>query len=511
MKLLIALFLTAISSFGATIIADSTSRTDVSNAITLASNGDIVQIPAGGDYWTSTLTVTKAIQLIGAGTNSTWITNLNNQTLIDWSVTVSNVVPRISGISFVRSNTCTSATVKITGKSSSGLGTQINAFRVDHCYFKFGQRQVWVTGWAYGVIDQNSFDNLKIGVGITSDNYRAWQRPIEFGTTNAVYIENNNFVRQSGASTDSEPIYVYPESGARMTLRFNTFDGTSRSSELAMFSEGHGNQNYITPADSDTRSTISTERYGNTMAAYKFGRLFYLRGGQHLIYSNICTKVTTGTVVIRLTEEESWQTAFFNPLRTVWPAEDQITNSFFWANTLNGSALTESNIALQNAADATFIQQNRDWWFQAPNDTNGSPAGIYAAYAPLAYPHPLVETYDNHSPVISSIADQSMAKNGSLVVPFTITDDFDAAGSITPTFASSDTSVMPLANISVDNVSGVNWTITFTGNNVEGNSTITLAAEDSGALSSQRQFVLSANSVPYPAVAGGGRLSLRGR
>jgi len=58
-----------------------------------------------------------------------------------------------------------------------------------------------------------------------------------------------------------------------------------------------------------------------------------------------------------MTEEESWQTDFFFPLRTVWPAQDQITNSYFWANTYKGDLTTPYTTAINNNSDAIFIQE----------------------------------------------------------------------------------------------------------------------------------------------------------
>lgn len=54
----------------ATITAASASRADVGTAYTNCSDGDTLAIPAGTAAWTTTLTISKAIKVIGAGTNS---------------------------------------------------------------------------------------------------------------------------------------------------------------------------------------------------------------------------------------------------------------------------------------------------------------------------------------------------------------------------------------------------------------------------------------------------------
>ena len=112
-----------------------------------------------------------------------------------------------------------------------------------------------------------------------------------------------------------------------------------------------------------------------------------------LFYSNTIVELTT-TPYLRLTEEEGWQTAFYAPLRTTWPPHDGHTNTFIWQNTLDGAAMT--GVDRPYASDTNLIALNRDYWMQAPNATNGSPAGVYSAYVPLVYPHPRVTAEDAH-------------------------------------------------------------------------------------------------------------------
>jgi len=83
-----------------------------------------------------------------------------------------------------------------------------------------------------------------------------------------------------------------------------------------------------------------------------------------------------------LQEEEAWDSDAFSPVRTVWPAMDQITNSFIWANTRNGTASV--SVVNYDASVDTFIVENRDWWAHAPAARNA-----ISDYVPLAYPHPL--------------------------------------------------------------------------------------------------------------------------
>jgi hypothetical protein len=128
--------------------------------------------------------------------------------------------------------------------------------------------------------------------------------------------------------------------------------------------------------------------YKNVFHAHHTYRFSNFRGGTVFVYENALI-YNTGSypVAFDLTDEESWQTLLFTPLRTNWPALDQIQNSFFWANTLNGSPITQ--ISLGNPNDATFIKENRDYWMHEPTVTN-----VYYGYRPLIYPHPRVTADD---------------------------------------------------------------------------------------------------------------------
>jgi len=103
---------------GDTIAAKSASRADVGAAVAAATDGDIVTIPAGTVTWTSTLTVTKNIQIIGAGEGSTVITeNLprsNNASLFDISLSHESAAPaysfRLSGMTLKSANPAVLAT-----------------------------------------------------------------------------------------------------------------------------------------------------------------------------------------------------------------------------------------------------------------------------------------------------------------------------------------------------------------------------------------------------------------
>ncbi len=374
------LFLALVAQVNAaTNVAASASLADVQTAITASTNGDTVLIPAATATWASELNLTIAIALIGAGTNSTKITvgaNALNVTL------TTNRPVRISGITFT--NTTAFPTVTFAGSSATGAGTPISSFRVDRCRFVNGKRAVYATGLAYGLVDYNTFIDCDIGVGMTGDDNQAKSRALSLGTTNCVCIEDNVFFLTTATELNEQ---VYHQDAPRSMVRYNTFDSRQSVAPCNVF-DAHGNGNYYTGTNSyDVRGTISSEVYGNMILVSNAYRTFHLRGGTFLIWGNIETTTQGTPQFFNLTEEESWQTAIFTPLATNWPAQDQITNSFFWLNILNGTEV--SGVTLSYTNDIPFIKSARDYWFEPPNTTNGSPAGVYAGYVPLSYPHPL--------------------------------------------------------------------------------------------------------------------------
>ena len=76
------------------------------------------------------------------------------------------------------------------------------------------------------------------------------------------------------------------------------------------------------------------EFYENTVNATEVVFLFQTRGSSCLIYNNYLTTDTVSPL-IKFWEEEYGSN--FSGIRTVWPAEDTIHNTFVWGNTFGGN------------------------------------------------------------------------------------------------------------------------------------------------------------------------------
>jgi hypothetical protein len=375
--------------------ANSCSFSDVAAAYNLSSAGDTVTIPAGSATWSSVLTLAKAITLGGSGKDSTIISGTGK--LIDISPG-SNVPVRLTGIGF------DGASVHINGNKTNSYC--LESVRIDHCAFKNGKDDVFSEGWVEGLIDHNFFLNCNRAILIVGDNNYAWGRAITAGSSHALFIEDNIF-KQTNAGGGGLNESVYHWEGARTVIRNNDFDGSEYTSYPFVPFDSHGNQGYYSSGNVSRGQPI-LEVYNNTFRYHHSYRICYFRSGSILFHNNVFTFVTSDAEIV-LTEEESWQSAFFSPLRTVWAAEDQVMNSFFWNNTRNGSPIT--NISLGNGSDAAFIQKDRDYFMHAPEPSggksiytgraggaesfSGTGANAYYPYSPFTYPHPLQALGEN--------------------------------------------------------------------------------------------------------------------
>lgn len=403
-----------VASLADTHAATSCSLTDVTAAYNAASAGDTVAIPAGTCTWTSTLNVTKSIKLIGAGSSSTVISRSTTGTIIN--VSLSTDVPvRISGIGFTFPTNKPANYMTAVRVSGTGL-TQI---RIDHNAFTKGQGTLWINGQVYGVADNNTFTNVNTNYW-TGPGDSEWNRAtMQAGTANAFFFEDNTIIVDNGSEEKRPDAVVYIQEGSSVVVRYNTFDAsgftTSTRGGLTILNN-HGNQGYYAGSRSFRASPIF-ECYNNTISTYRATNLFGVRGGSVLIYNNTITSGAGGVTFSKLNEEEAWQTAFFPILRTTWPAQDQVFNSFYWKNTLDGSPAYPTLDS--DSGIGTFIQRDRDYFLHAPQSSGGyeyftgsrkggsttapttgdtgsmafssSGANAYYPYTPYTYPHPLRE------------------------------------------------------------------------------------------------------------------------
>lgn len=418
------------SSQAATIGASSCLQVDVQAAINMASDGDIVSVPAGNCTWTtpsgcgggiSCAAVSinqKGITLQGAGAGSTIITDstgANWDNVAIWVVGLMNKNFRIADFTF-QGNGSAPEVILVRGDNK--------AFRIDHNEFSFADNKndIAIEGDSYGVIDHNIFEcdasetpnNYGQRAVLVSSSYGAqtyagdtrWLDSPEFGSANAVYIEDNNFnsIYSMGQIIDSN-------FGARWVVRHNTLvNGVINS---------HG------PGQALGRGTQLVEIYNNSLlATIPHWDGINLRSGTGVIFNNTISGFTQNTIDIddpRTITNYDLQGPFpidqncdgtqgidGNIGYKGYPCMDQIgrgvgapgnqTNNYpmyEWNNT-DGVNPVHFNVVNYIAADdpdmRDHIQEGRDYF----NDTQKP------GYTPYVYPHPLVAITDTASPMAPS-------------------------------------------------------------------------------------------------------------
>lgn len=359
-----------------TIQSASVSLSDVSAAVASASNGDTVRIPAGYAAWTNSLTVTNGIQIVGAGMDSTIITN--------------GITPGHNAYVFIYSPSSPSvglfrlSGVRVDGNWNGGGFWAVNnpgttngivrLLRVDRCKFlncgntTYTMRALNITALTFGVADNNVFQNnqktfdMEDGV---SDESVPWSLPASYslGTT-------NTFVFESNAVTNNDSrcaLITSGGQGGRYVFRHSIVDTTGLSD----------NQHFDMHGDFDggNRGTVCAEIYGvivrTKSSSYQF---LDQRGGTALVFSNAVVHPTTG-LGFQLREESTG----------TYPLQDQVADSYYWSNTYGPTTGLENSATPQvlSGSSTNYIQLGRDYW------TNAKPG-----FSPLPFPHPLAAAID---------------------------------------------------------------------------------------------------------------------
>lgn len=408
---------------GATNTAATASLLDVSNALQACVAGDTVIIPPGSNLWTQSLSVRTPVAIIGSGTNSTIITNQsagNVGTLYSYAQPgafqfelTNGGSFRLSGLQIYNDPAGTRNNIIVHGKTPA----KVVSFRIDHCYLRFADQSVLYcdgdggTPFA-GVLDNCTILNARYWINGYVQGAYWWTNALTgsppywgLGTTNCVVWENNYITWDQTWADNNNP--VSSSYGFCYVIRHN-FITNGFNGNFKQGFDAHGNYKcQPVPTDSDSSGTVFVEIYAN-----KFWRmqpdlggegLAGMRGGTCLIYSNdVYTAagmgVTTGDEAdIALEEEETYDPIPGQklPLPGTWPYWQQITNSFFWSNTLNGvlvyrafeDAATSNACLAGGVGDAILL--DRDFFNRPISGTDA-----IKNYLPLAFPHPLAQFQD---------------------------------------------------------------------------------------------------------------------
>jgi hypothetical protein len=262
----------------ATINANSASFAHVSGAVAQASDGDTVVIPAGTATYTSTLRITKAITLQGAGAGNTIIKDdvprVGTSAVMLWTLKA-NLPSRLTGIELQNAASAASFTGAIL---VSGSEVDNRTMRIDHCAFtNLGAPAIQIEG-ALGVADHNTFtynrgEGILVfhrGWGGTNYGDGSWADLPYFGTSKFFFFEDNTFTNTTVYQTVGN---IDSWAGGRYVARHNTFNNTLANT--------HG-----TESGSRQRSVRAIEVYNNTFNFTFAAGAGQIRGGTAVIHDN---------------------------------------------------------------------------------------------------------------------------------------------------------------------------------------------------------------------------------
>ena len=292
------LILTASRLAGATTInANSASESDVAAAISSATNGDTVIIPAGTSTWTRTLSVKKAIELRGAGIGNTIIKDGVQQGQTISVALVPGKVTRITGIEFQdggRPNGTGGAPIgvfRIDGSNTDG-----SQLRWDHCKFD-NLNGFFVPDTVIGVFDHNIVMigqkggtpefmypyGMRWNGGWYGDG--SWAAPAGWGSSQFLFLEDNTFIN---SNPTYQGYFTDGFGGARIVVRHNTSSG-------GIFS------NHGTESSGRIRSARAFEIYKNNISCNNLNRFpGGSRGGSTLFHDNKITNCGGGVAQFNL-------------------------------------------------------------------------------------------------------------------------------------------------------------------------------------------------------------------
>ena len=268
----------------AIIAAASCSRDDAVTAISSASIGDIVTVPAGECTWASNITVSQKITVQGAGTELTKITG--------GGFTLGTSGARITGFGF------TNSIINATG----------NSFRINHCKFTHSSwsNSIAITG-SYaatvpsdfiGVVDNCQFVNGRVvATGtpamFTDDagnvQHTLWTWPLGLGDNNSLYVEDCEFTSTVTNNNSHDGNY-----GGGYVARYNSYDtaGTGYTIEV------HGVQGA-------NRANRRWEVYRNTVSSSTRTGPYFIRGGTGVVFDNQTLGTFTQTHAVILDDQRS--------------------------------------------------------------------------------------------------------------------------------------------------------------------------------------------------------------
>jgi hypothetical protein len=253
----------------------------VNICVSQATAGDSILVSSGTATWNSTLSVTKGVSLIGAGSDTGGSVIINGggaaRTLIYYNADTSDDdLFRVSGFRFIMGGG--GSVFELDCRRDSGSVDQTK-IRIDHNYAENNRLLgdnggFFGTNDCFGVVDNNELVDVRSPFrfwGDDSGNETSWDREPAGktqGGSKYLYIEDNTI-----SGIDNTYMVLDADENGSWAIRYNTISFTTANQS-----------NYF-----DMHPTcMSLESYGNRLNATTGNNLISWRGGKALsFYNNI--------------------------------------------------------------------------------------------------------------------------------------------------------------------------------------------------------------------------------
>lgn len=338
----------------------------IRSCVSQASRGDTINVAAGGGTasWSSSVTLTKGVSLIGPGRDSLEVSRSGNLITIspDSTAIANSENIKVSGFTF-NANNSAAVMMQIIGANATGTKPHRNVIIGDNRFKNSTLEAIHGRGQTRGVIYNNIFDRTNMVFRPWgNDDYREQQNgsyPPAFGTTDNLYFEDNSITCSTSVS-GGDPGWIESGQGGRMVVRYNTWTLTNCSQQEWV--DIHGQQNWSGGSGGQT-GTMVTEFYGNKCSTNCKGyRGINHRGGWGLFFNN--TSTGSGGMSHQINQYNTGDAGGSGCNNQVANGgggyNGQINNTYFWNLTHNGVNNPGTQGPLGDGCD---ISQNRDYWF----------------------------------------------------------------------------------------------------------------------------------------------------
>lgn len=326
-----------------------TSTADIESVqacVNAAKVGDTITV-TGNATWSSTLTVTRGVNLVGSGNP----TITGRRILVYWRP--DSAARSAHDTLTIRGFTFDGTDVSFEEVGYSGLLRVSNApggwvrLVVRSNTFKNMQdsgRAIYMVGQIYGVASSNVFDRIPIALGVYGNDEHSWSTETQaFGVAENFYFEDNT-LQFASAMTGGHFGYITSGSGGRLVVRYNTWNFANIAAAAqtwdvhglqSMQSDGGDyNCGYGPPHPPcnpllkvcQQHSTMVAEYYGNKVYNWSSAQEWIrLRGGWLLMFNNYYSAARGATYI-------DYHATACDSCQSSGNSIQRISNTYTWNN-----------------------------------------------------------------------------------------------------------------------------------------------------------------------------------